>query len=458
MAVLSDDMCEYPNFADEAWGMADLEGIPMSSMCSDSAYRMNDYGENRGATDNSYYPSVEALEQQFQEPIGQVEPAGVIAQPMRQWEPETHHPVPEMRQQQQWAQPHVNFHDSNIPQMLRNHESSAYATHHYESVNRNVYRSYETPSAAISYRTMSEQRSMWNAPQQLPYRAQYSRPIEDDAQPPLAPTSPQEHVSHIPTGVYEEAAPQPHLSPRQNVAEMQRPSERRRARHVPTDDVQMNSSAQHGPRRVSSGVATASVGPVSPMTTAAERSKRGRVRAQLDFALLHKGPPLPKGVAMLPVSVTVASAPAPVSTPVKPSPSKRRRVAPAPAAANSMTTPAAVAPASVRQALGGPVPSNASINSNAAVSGNATLLAACKFVSKRTCAECTGVPRLATHKRGYLACACSQGHQWVWCVKCCSCPRPNGSKSRGCTNPGHWFERDAFDTGRRNHMNRHQDK
>ena len=43
--------------------------------------------------------------------------------------------------------------------------------------------------------------------------------------------------------------------------------------------------------------------------------------------------------------------------------------------------------------------------------------------------------------------------QWVWCKLCCKCAgdkRPN--QERGCTNKAHWFERDAFDTGRRNHL------
>ncbi|KAJ1495099.1 hypothetical protein T484DRAFT_3629141 [Baffinella frigidus] len=94
--------------------------------------------------------------------------------------------------------------------------------------------------------------------------------------------------------------------------------------------------------------------------------------------------------------------------------------------------------------------------------GTSVLLPVCKFVSKNTCVECADVPRVATHKRGYLACACAQGHQWVWCAKCCACPRPAlivaGAEVRGCNNGAHWFERDAFDTGRRNHMNRHEDK
>jgi hypothetical protein len=141
-----------------------------------------------------------------------------------------------------------------------------------------------------------------------------------------------------------------------------------------------------------------------------------------------------------------------------PQPERKRRKFAAPQSqslpgfsANPAPTLAAAAPVSVRQALGG---------GSAALSGLGTsvLLSTCKFVSKRTCVECPNVPQIATHKRGYLACACSQGHQWVWCAKCCACPRPAGSKTRGCNNAAHWFERDAFDTGRRNHMNRHQEK
>ena len=41
--------------------------------------------------------------------------------------------------------------------------------------------------------------------------------------------------------------------------------------------------------------------------------------------------------------------------------------------------------------------------------------------------------------------------QWVWCRSCCNCGGAGGAL-RGCGHKGHWFERDAFDTGRRNHM------
>mmetsp|Transcript_8830 Transcript_8830/g.29526 ORF Transcript_8830/g.29526 Transcript_8830/m.29526 type:complete len:219 (-) Transcript_8830:876-1532(-) len=41
--------------------------------------------------------------------------------------------------------------------------------------------------------------------------------------------------------------------------------------------------------------------------------------------------------------------------------------------------------------------------------------------------------------------------RWVWCSYCCDC----GSAPMGCKNPMHWMERDSFDTGKRNHMQRH---
>uniref|UniRef100_A0A7S0N3V9 Uncharacterized protein n=1 Tax=Cryptomonas curvata TaxID=233186 RepID=A0A7S0N3V9_9CRYP len=90
------------------------------------------------------------------------------------------------------------------------------------------------------------------------------------------------------------------------------------------------------------------------------------------------------------------------------------------------------------------------------------LLRECKFVSKRSGRPCAGgdggggTLRLTGHKRGHLAVACSAGHQWVWCRLCCNCPMPTGdvapAERRGCCHKGHWFERDAFDPGRRNHM------
>ncbi|EKX34069.1 hypothetical protein GUITHDRAFT_155847 [Guillardia theta CCMP2712] len=88
-----------------------------------------------------------------------------------------------------------------------------------------------------------------------------------------------------------------------------------------------------------------------------------------------------------------------------------------------------------------------------------TVLPTCKFVSKRVGTTCEHPPIKSLHKRGHLSVACSAGHQWVWCAECCNCTRSctaDGQRKRGCTNPVHWFERDAFDTGKRNHMNRHR--
>ena len=174
------------------------------------------------------------------------------------------------------------------------------------------------------------------------------------------------------------------------------------------------------------------------------------------------------------MSLTPAKLPAPErkrrkvaasqSPPLCASPAPTVAAAPAPIVAGA-------APASVRKALGGGTAARTGVGkklgrlvcsstSSAPASVSSTiLLSTCKFVSKRTCVECPDAPRVATHKRGYLACACAQGHQWVWCAKCCACPRPTttsaGTEFKGCDNGAHWFERDAFDTGRRNHMNRH---
>ena len=88
------------------------------------------------------------------------------------------------------------------------------------------------------------------------------------------------------------------------------------------------------------------------------------------------------------------------------------------------------------------------------------ILQCCKFISKQTHQECTGSLSVVTHKRGHLTVSCSAKHQWVWCVLCCNCHNSKelnpGSQHPGCTNPSHWFERDAFDTGARNHMNVHK--
>jgi len=89
-----------------------------------------------------------------------------------------------------------------------------------------------------------------------------------------------------------------------------------------------------------------------------------------------------------------------------------------------------------------------------------TILQCCKFTSKQTQQACKGQLSIVTHKRGHLAVACSSRHQWVWCDLCCTCNSAKGSNSdkrqRGCTVSTHWYERDAFDTGSRNHMNVHK--
>ena len=90
-----------------------------------------------------------------------------------------------------------------------------------------------------------------------------------------------------------------------------------------------------------------------------------------------------------------------------------------------------------------------------------TVLQCCKFTSKQTQQACKGQLTIVPHKRGHLAVSCSSRHQWVWCSLCCNCHAGakggniNG-RNRGCTVPTHWFERDAFDTGARNHMNVHK--
>mmetsp|Transcript_37483 Transcript_37483/g.118202 ORF Transcript_37483/g.118202 Transcript_37483/m.118202 type:complete len:389 (+) Transcript_37483:246-1412(+) len=109
---------------------------------------------------------------------------------------------------------------------------------------------------------------------------------------------------------------------------------------------------------------------------------------------------------------------------------------------------------SVNKALDG------SDNKDNNASSQQILLPVCKFLSKQTGAACRGKLNVVSHKRGHLACACSSRHQWVWCPLCCNCrDGETGDKNvRGCTIPTHWFERDAFDTGNRNHMNVHKSK
>jgi hypothetical protein len=85
------------------------------------------------------------------------------------------------------------------------------------------------------------------------------------------------------------------------------------------------------------------------------------------------------------------------------------------------------------------------------------LLACCKFTSKQTNEDCCGELIIVPHKRQHLACSCPSRHQWVWCSHCCTCQTPEKS-TRGCSVAAHWFERDSFDTGARNHMNVHKQK
>ena len=87
-----------------------------------------------------------------------------------------------------------------------------------------------------------------------------------------------------------------------------------------------------------------------------------------------------------------------------------------------------------------------------AIASEIEILSKCKHVDrKRNREACPGNLRIRNHKRGYLAVVCDRGHQWVWCSCCCDCER----SGIGCSAMQHWMERDSFDTGRRNHMQRH---
>ena len=82
----------------------------------------------------------------------------------------------------------------------------------------------------------------------------------------------------------------------------------------------------------------------------------------------------------------------------------------------------------------------------------ACMLPNCKHVDRTVQQkQCTHALSIRKHKRGYLCVECNQGHQWVWCPHCCGC----GKGVHGCSVASHWFERDSFDTGKRNHMQRH---
>ena len=85
------------------------------------------------------------------------------------------------------------------------------------------------------------------------------------------------------------------------------------------------------------------------------------------------------------------------------------------------------------------------------------MLPCCKFTSKQTQSACQGQLIIVPHKRGYTTAACPARHTWVWCSHCCKCSTP-GKEKLGCSVPVHWYERDAFDTGARNHMNVHREK
>lgn len=125
----------------------------------------------------------------------------------------------------------------------------------------------------------------------------------------------------------------------------------------------------------------------------------------------------------------------------RPNPNKLQRMSPdlqgsGPIEVPSETTP--VLPKMEPSLLGATVP--------------LALLRECKHVDrKQNRKQCPFALHLRGHKRGHLAVSCEAGHQWVWCFFCCDCPR----SGLGCANAFHWMERDSFDTGRRNHMQRH---
>jgi len=85
------------------------------------------------------------------------------------------------------------------------------------------------------------------------------------------------------------------------------------------------------------------------------------------------------------------------------------------------------------------------------------LLSVCKHQERSGGRKLCGLEvKQRKHKRGHIAVACSEGHQWVWCCHCCDCPGVR-SAGAGCSDARHWMERDSFDTGKRNHMMRHSD-
>ncbi|KAJ1485217.1 hypothetical protein T484DRAFT_1794445 [Baffinella frigidus] len=450
-----DEMAGFNDFNDTAWGMTEFEGMcSMPMMAAEGSYpSYTDFTEPKGMVnlEVDHYPNTVELEQHFHEPIGQMEPIQPAFVQPNVWAPELRAGGGEWSPQA----PLVVFEHRSAP---INQVSPAGYKLKTELGHRMDYQHYHQPlpQQFVAFRPQQEH-ALWSVPQiparppaymQGPYR------MEEETHAntlPLAPTA--QHPSMMPTGVYDEEASSapahPLPSQHQPVISTHRPVERRRAAKKMTSaeisETFTEASLQQAVRRLAPQRPAAN--PPSPrVSSSPDRSKRGRVRTHLDFALMHKGAPLPKEILE-----KGAPTAAPLSPAKPPTPKRRKIAAPQPPAALSAAAApgaaAAAAPASVRQALGGASPASSSM-----------LLSTCKFVSKRTCVECPDVPRVATHKRGYLACACSQGHQWVWCAKCCACPRPAGSKTRGCNNAAHWFERDAFDTGRRNHMNRHQEK
>ena len=79
------------------------------------------------------------------------------------------------------------------------------------------------------------------------------------------------------------------------------------------------------------------------------------------------------------------------------------------------------------------------------------VLEACKHTD-RAKNRCPEPLRVRPHKRGHLTAECAAGHQWVWCPLCCTCGKLG---TNGCHKAAHWIERDCYDTGKRNHMQRH---
>jgi hypothetical protein len=89
---------------------------------------------------------------------------------------------------------------------------------------------------------------------------------------------------------------------------------------------------------------------------------------------------------------------------------------------------------------------------NIQITRDVQILPNCKHVDRKQARQqCQGVMKIRPHKRGFLTVVCELGHQWVWCAYCCDCP----GSGIGCVIAQHWMERDSFDTGKRNHMQRH---